>query len=173
MARPTPPRPSEAHRAPTAPNGFPPPMNFSFGGPAPLAPHRYAPPHVPGAQQPLNFSLGAMNPGPGQPRPYGTFHGGQVGADWRNAFSQWVREHAYYPQQAANANEDGDVTVHVVATADGRVQSVRLVSRSGSQWLDMALQSMFDGAVLPPIPPDVANPTFDFDFTMHYILIRR
>jgi TonB family protein len=114
-----------------------------------------------------------VNPGVGQPRPYGTLRSGQVGADWRNAFSKWVSEHAYYPPQAARDNEDGDVTVHVVATADGRVQSVRLVSRSGSQWLDMALQSMFDGATLPPIPPDVANPTFDFDFTMHYILIRR
>jgi TonB family protein len=148
-------------------------MNFSFGGPVAPAPHRYAPPRAPGARQPLDFSLGAVNPGVGQPRPYGTLRSGKVGSDWRNAFSKWVSEHAYYPPQAAQNNEDGDVTVHVVATADGRVQSVRLVSRSGSQWLDMALLSLFDGAVLPPIPPDVANPTFDFDFTMHYILIRR
>jgi protein TonB len=170
---PSPTRPWQAIPQPPSQNGFPPPTNFSFGGAAPPSPHRYAPPRVPGARQPLDFSLGPMNRGAGSPQPFATFHGGQVGADWRNALRRWLDEHAYYPRQAADANEDGDVVVRVVATADGRVVSATIMSRSGSQWLDMAARSMFDGAVLPPIPPDIANPTFTFDLTMHYILIRR
>jgi protein TonB len=148
-------------------------MNFSFGSPPAHTPHQYAPPRVPGARQPLDFSLGRMNPGPGEPRPFATFHGGQVGADWRNALHRWLDEHAYYPPEAAQAGEDGDVVMRITATADGRVQSATLISRSGSQWLDMAARSMFDNAVLPPIPPDVANPTFTFELTIHYILVRR
>ncbi len=158
---------------PPSSNGFPPPTNFSFGGPVVPSPHRYAAPNVPGARQPLNFSLGSINRGAGQQQPFATFRGGQVGADWRNALRRWLDEHAYYPRQAADAGEDGDVVVHVVAMPDGRVVSATITSRSGSQWLDMAARSMFDGAVLPPIPPDVANPTFSFDLTMHYVLIRR
>jgi TonB family protein len=148
-------------------------MNPSFGGPAQPTPRRYAAPHVRGGQQPLNFSLGPMNPGPGAQKPFATFRGGEVGADWRNALRWWLDEHARYPPQAAEANEDGDAVVHVVVRPDGRVVSATLVSSSGSKWLDMAARSMFDDAVLPPIPPDVANPTFSFDLTMHYVLIRR
>jgi len=148
-------------------------MNFSFGGPPAEVPHRYAPPRVPGARQPLNFSLGPVRHGAGSMEPFANFHGGHVGADWRNALQKWLDEHAYYPQEAAERGEDGDVVVRVVATADGRVKSATLISRSGSQWLDMATVAMFDGAVLPPIPPDVADPTFTFDLTMHYILVRQ
>jgi TonB family protein len=148
-------------------------LNFSFGGPPIPSPHRYAPPRVPGARQPLDFSLGPLNRGPGSVQPFASFRGGEVGADWRNALRRWLDEHAYYPPQAAQAGEDGDVVIRVVATADGRVQSATILSRSGSQWLDMATEGMMNGATLPPIPPDVANPTFTFDLTMHYILIRR
>ena len=177
-ARPVAPRPqapsvSPPRSSPAAPNAFPPPMNFSFGGQPGFVPRQYAAPRTPGARQPLNFSLGAVNHGVGEVRPFADFHGGQVGADWRNALRRWLEEHAFYPQQAAERGEDGDVVIRVVATADGRVQSATLLSRSGSQWLDMAARALFDDAVLPPIPPDVANPTFSFDLTIHYILLRQ
>ena len=148
-------------------------MNFSFGGPAQPAPQRYAAPHVAGGRQPLNFSLGPLNPGPGAQKPFATFSGGEVGAAWRNALRRWLDEHAYYPRQAAEAGEDGDSVVRVVVQPDGRVISATIIGRSGSQWLDMAARSMFDNAILPPIPPAIANPTYTFDLTMHYILIRR
>ena len=62
--------------------------------------------------------------------------------------------------------------VRVVVNRYGAVQSVQLESRSGSQWLDMAAQAMFRGAHLPPFPPDMTDPDFTFNLTMHYILIR-
>jgi TonB family protein len=67
-------------------------------------------------------------------------------------------------------DEDGDVTVQVVANPNGHVTSVQMVSRSGSQWLDMALMGLFRGASLPPLH-DESEP-ITFNFTMHYILIR-
>jgi len=148
-------------------------MNFSFGGGPTQAPQRPARPRVPGARQPMDFSLGPLNRGAGSPQPFASFHGGEVGSDWRNALRKWLDDHAYYPPQAIQQNEQGDVVVRVVAGPDGRVQSVTLISRSGSQWLDMAARAMFDNATLPPIPPSVANPTFSFDLTMHYIVVRQ
>ena len=53
---------------------------------------------------------------------------------------------------------------------NGRVTSVQMRSRSGSQWLDLALMGLFRDANLPALP-DATEP-LTFDFTMHYILIR-
>lgn len=65
--------------------------------------------------------------------------------------------------------EDGTAMVRVEANPDGRVTAVELRGKSGSQWLDMALLSMFRDAHLPPLHE---NEPITFDFTMHYILIR-
>jgi protein TonB len=97
--------------------------------------------------------------------------GAHVGPDWGNELIAWVKRHSYYPPQAAMNGEDGDVMVRVVANPDGHVTSVELTGRSGSQWLDMALTGLFRGARLPPLI-DQTEP-LTFDFTMHYILIRR
>ena len=53
---------------------------------------------------------------------------------------------------------------------DGRVTSVELETKSGSVWLDLALQALFRGARLPPLHDE--NEPITFNFTMHYILIR-
>ncbi len=98
---------------------------------------------------------------------------GNPGADWLNALSAWIEAHKYYPQEAAEAGEDGTVVVRVMVDHTGRVQSVELRDRSGSQWLDLAAQAMFRGAHLPPFPPGTSDPDFTFNLTMHYILIRR
>jgi hypothetical protein len=44
--------------------------------------------------------------------------------------------------------------------------------RSGSPWLDIALEALFRGAKLPPMPKSVGDQPVPFHFTMHYILIR-
>ncbi len=93
------------------------------------------------------------------------------GADWRNALSRWVAEHAYYPEQARRDAEEGDARVHVVAEPNGRVTMVELVGKSGSMWLDLALLALFRDQHIPPLPYGVTEP-IDFNFTMHYVLIR-
>jgi TonB family protein len=116
----------------------------------------------------LDFSL-APRAGATDISPFAHISGAQTTADWRNELSAWVRAHAYYPSQAAMNNEDGSVMVQVTAQPDGHVTSVELESRSGSQWLDMALMGMFRDAHLPPLHDDEP---ITFNFTMHYILIR-
>jgi TonB family protein len=144
-------------------------MSFSFN-PAPSpSPNRPQPRSSSRAPSTLDFSL-APRQGATDNSPFSRVAGAQVGPDWRNELSAWVRAHAYYPEQAAMNGEDGTAKVRVVAKPDGRVTSVQLESKSGSVWLDLALQSLFRDARLPPLHDETEPITFDF--TMHYILIR-
>jgi len=51
------------------------------------------------------------------------------------------------------------------------VREVELIGRSGSVWLDMALLSLFRDQRIPQVPGGTTP--IVFNFTMHYILIRR
>ncbi|HVZ07269.1 TonB family protein [Rhodopila sp.] len=84
---------------------------------------------------------------------------------------RWVEQHAYYPPEARANLEEGTARVHVEARSDGKVTSVELIGRSGSVWLDMALQAIFRDARIPPIPG--GSDAIRFNFTMHYIIVRR
>ena len=103
--------------------------------------------------------------------PFGDIDSDQGGPDWRNLLSRWVQQHAYYPPEARANLEEGTAQVHVEARPDGRVTSVELIGRSGSIWLDLALQALFRDARIPPIPG--GDKPIVFNFTMHYIIIRR
>jgi len=143
-------------------------MNFSFGTPIPRS-RAHPAPHRPGT---IDLSLGSPGPakrGPADNTPQADIDGDNAGPDWRNALSLWVAQHAYYPEQARREHEDGDVKVHVVATAKGRVTTVELIGKSGSVWLDLALQALFRDANIPPLPAGDNEP-IEFNFTMHYIL---
>ncbi len=95
-----------------------------------------------------------------------------VSTDWLNLVSAWWQRHGYYPPQAAANFEDGDVTLHMKVDRDGKVEALELTSKSGSQWLDLAALSVFRGAFLPPLPPDMPNAQIPFEVTVHYVLIR-
>jgi periplasmic protein TonB len=140
-------------------------MNFSLGAP-PRQYHAQPVPHPPGT---IDLSLGPAKQGAANIAPHADIDGDNAGPDWRNALSRWVAQHAYYPEQARREREDGDVKVHVVANPDGQVTSVELIGKSGSMWLDLALQSMFRDAHIPPLPSGMTKP-IEFNFTMHYIL---
>jgi protein TonB len=117
------------------------------------------------------MSLGPASKGATNTTPFGDRDDDAEGADWRNALSRWVAEHAYYPPQAVRDLEEGDAKVHVVAEPNGRVKEVELIGRSGSMWLDLALLALFRDAHIPPLPSGEREP-IEFNFTMHYILIR-
>ena len=68
--------------------------------------------------------------------------------------------------------QDGTARVLVTAMPDGRVVSVALEKRSGSPWLDLALEGLFRGAKLPGFPKQAGPGPIGFHFTMHYILVR-
>lgn len=141
-------------------------MNFSFNAPR-AQPSTRAPSRAP---MQMDFSLGPAAQGATDVSPFSHVAGVTSGLDWRNELSAWVRAHAYYPYQAAMMGEDGTATVEVIANPDGRVTSVRLIAKSGSKWLDIALQALFRDAQLPPLHDE--NEPITFGFTMHYILIR-
>jgi protein TonB len=150
---------------------FPAPMNFSFGKPQSASPTIARPrssPHIPGT---IDMSLGPASRGAADPTPFSEHDEDAAGADWRNALSQWVSEHAYYPEQAAHELQEGDAKVHVIAAPNGRVKEVQLIGKSGSMWLDMALVSLFRDRQIPPLPSGMEGP-IEFNFTMHYVLIR-
>lgn len=116
------------------------------------------------------MSLGPASRGAADPTPLSEHDEDAAGADWRNALSRWVAEHAYYPEQAAREAEEGDAKVRVLADPDGRVKEVELIGKSGSMWLDLALQSLFRDQHIPPLPSGDHDP-IEFNFTMHYVLI--
>lgn len=150
---------------------FPAPTNFSFGTPhlEPTSPARPRPAlHIPGT---IDMSLGPASKGAADATPLSDRDEDAEGADWRNALSRWVSEHAYYPEQARRDGEEGDAQVHVVAEPNGRVKTVELIGKSGSMWLDLALLALFRDQQIPPLPYGIREP-IDFNFTMHYVLIR-
>ena len=165
------PTPAPKSPAQPKPSDFPPPMNFSFGTPQPASPaparSRSRPP-IPGT---IDMSLGPASRGTADPTPFSERDEDAAAADWRNALSRWVAEHAYYPEQARREFQEGDAKVHVVADPNGRVRSVELIGKSGSMWLDLALLALFRDQRLPPLPRGEKEP-IEFNFTMHYVLVR-
>lgn len=141
------------------PSDFPAPSEFSL-----------TPPSTPSEKGGL--SLGLPRRGVEDTSPFSLDTDAEVGPDWRNALSAWVQEHAYYPGQAAAMGQQGAVRVLVTTRPDGKVVSVELEKRSGSPWLDLALQALFRGATLPPLPKQAGDRPISFHFTMRYILVR-
>lgn len=146
------------------PSDFPAPMDFSLGAPP-------AKSDSTGFGKPL-LSLTLPRRGPADPTPYSLETDADVGADWRNALSAWVESHSYYPSQAAELGQQGTARVLVTTMPDGRVTAVELEHGSGSPWLDLALEGLFLGAHLPPLPKSAGDQPVPFHFTMHYILLR-
>jgi protein TonB len=161
---PAPPRPRQLARplyrpAPRNPSGFPAPQDWSFSGGLLSHPSREG------------ASGQALTAGPSMPSPHIT--GADLGRDWVAAYSAWVQAHLFYPEQAALNGEDGTAEVVMNIDRTGRVLSVELRSRSGSQWLDLSTTGMFRGAHVPPFPPGTKEDTATVDQTIHYILRRR
>lgn len=154
-------------------NPFAHPMTLSFNAPP-------APPSSSshrgrrrGRGGPIDMSLGPLSLNGQINAPYHTrtmVKG--VSSDYGAELDNWIRAHMFYPEDAANNGEEGPSSVHVVIDRSGRVKSVRLTGQSGSYSLDAATSGMFQGAKLPPVPPDMSGDHFDIDVTINYILIR-
>jgi protein TonB len=80
--------------------------------------------------------------------------------------------HRYYPRQAAENGEDGTVVIELTVSRSGRVEAARVVSRSGSQWLDMAAIGTFRDGQLPPFTPEMREDRITFTIPITYYLIR-
>jgi len=168
--RPLPPAPPRARPAPRpAPGTLANPMDLSFGPAAPRpAPGRRSAV----ASRAIDLSPGPPRQGPARSDPYAEIRAANASADWnRGLMSYWLR-HRYYPQQAVQDGEDGTVIIELTVNRSGRVESVELKSRSGSQWLDMAALGTFRNGQLPPFTPEMTGDRITFPIPIHYILIR-
>ncbi|WP_240993473.1 energy transducer TonB [Asaia bogorensis] len=127
-----------------------------------------------GSGAPIDMSLGPLSTNGQINAPFMTRNSIRgVSDDYGSEIDRWIRAHLYYPEDAIKNGEDGPSSVHVVLDRTGRVKSVRLTGQSGSYSLDAATTGMFQGAHLPPVPPDMKGDHFDIDLTINYILIRR
>ncbi|HEY1413012.1 MAG TPA: hypothetical protein VGF36_12775, partial [Rhodopila sp.] len=124
--KPLPARPPARRITPPNSSAFPAPMDFSFGRPN-AAPRSVARSrstvHIPGT---IDMSLGPASRGKTDITPLSEHDAEAAGADWANALSRWVANHAYYPDEAARNLDEGDAKVRVRADPDGRVREVEL-----------------------------------------------
>jgi len=81
---------------------------------------------------------------------------------------QWWDQHSFYPQEASQTNEGGNVRVRIVIAPDGQVTSIGVVQGSGSSVLDAAAVAVFRNAHLPPFPPGTLAQPADVVVTLHY-----
>ena len=96
---------------------------------------------------------------------------GNIGADWDAALTQWVNEHKYYPEAAAEQNQQGSVEIAFTVDRHGNVTGLHLLNGSGSPFLDQAWLGLFQGAQLPPFPPGTKDDHTTVDAIMHYELV--
>jgi protein TonB len=173
---PSSPNPPARPRAAPAPK-FPALGNYSF---APLSPQ--ASPREQGrVGRSLNLAIGPVERYTADPPRYNPndrssdiqITGAQVGSDWMRDLQQWWIAHRYYPDQASVNGESGTVQIRLKVQRNGQVTGVELLSRSGSQWLDMGAIGTFRGARLPPFPVNTPQNEADVTLTIGYYLIRR
>ena len=91
--------------------------------------------------------------------------------DYREALSNYVEGHKFYPEQARSNGEEGTVVIRALITRDGTVKDVHLVETSQSRPLDLAWLSMFRGKHLPPFPDDMKEDEKEFTLSMTYELV--
>ena len=128
---------------------------------------------APGSVASRSFDLSPGAPkGPNRAEAFFDARAARLGADWEGALMAYWLKHRYYPQQAAEDGEDGQVALELTVNSSGRVESAVIKSRSGSQFIDMAAVGTWRGAQLPPLPPELA-PSYKFTITIDYMLIRR
>jgi protein TonB len=90
------------------------------------------------------------------------------GAAWMGKRKQWWDQHSFYPKEASQTNEGGNVKVHIVIAPDGQVTSIEVVQGSGLSMLDAAAVAVFRNAHLPPFPPGTPAQPADVVVTLHY-----
>ncbi len=161
--RPAPPRPPQRQALGTLSN----PMDLSFA-PAPRPAARGSV-----ASRAFDLSPPPERPGGSRSDPYAQIRAANASEDWNRGLLQYWLRHRFYPPQAAENGEQGSVTIQLTVDRSGRVEDVQVLSRSGSQWLDMAAVSTFRNAHLPPFTNEMRQDRLTFPIPISYYLIRR
>ncbi len=121
----------------------------------------------------IDLSVPLAARGPSRSDPYSAIRAANASADWNRGLMQYWLQHRYYPQQAAENGDQGSVTIELTVARTGAVESVRVLSTSGSQWLDMAAMGTFRGGHLPPFTDEMRQDRITFPVPITYYLVRR
>ncbi len=97
--------------------------------------------------------------------------GSHGAADWGEELREFVEQHKYYPQAAADNGEQGSAVLRVTVGRDGTVRKLVLVSSSGSHLLDAAWMAVFRDNRLPPFNDDMTGDQITFNYELDYNLI--
>jgi TonB family protein len=125
------------------------------------------------ASRSLDLSPSREQTGPARSDPYAKIRAANASADWnRGLLSYWL-QHRYYPEQAAANGDQGAVTIQLTVNRSGRVENVEVISRSGSQWLDMAAVATWRNAKLPAFTNEMREERITFPIPIQYYLIQR
>jgi TonB family protein len=143
----------------SAPDVPPPPPPVAQVHPPPAPPQRAA------ARAPVN-PAGAHAPA-GQ-NGAGRANAGSNGTAWMGKLKQWWDQHSFYPKEASQTNEGGNVKVHIIIAPDGQITSIEVVQSSGLSVLDAAAVAVFRNAHLPPFPPGTPAQPAVVVVTLHY-----
>ena len=140
--------------------------------PVPPPPQPVAQAHPPRAPLQRAAAHAPVNPAgvhapAGQNAPGGASNANN-GAAWMGKLKQWWDQHSFYPKEASQTNEGGNVKVHIVIAPDGQVTSIEVVQGSGLSVLDAAAVAVFRNAHLPPFPPGTPAQPADVVVTLHY-----
>ena len=140
--------------------------------PAPPPPQPVAQAHPPRAPLQRAAARAPVNPA-GAHAPSGQNAAGGAssannGAAWMGKLKQWWDQHSFYPKEASQTNEGGNVRVHIVIAPDGQVTTIEVVQGSGLSVLDAAAVAVFRNAQLPPFPPGTPAQPADVVVTLHY-----
>jgi protein TonB len=82
-----------------------------------------------------------------------------ISPDYRASLVGWIEAHRHYPESARDRGEEGEVLLRFHIERSGRVLDVAVVGISGHPDLDEAALAMMRGAVLPPFPPSMPQPS--------------
>lgn len=82
--------------------------------------------------------------------------GAGVAARYAGVLKGWLQKNMHYPRAARLAGQEGEVVVHFVIDRDGKVQSIRIESKSGFPLLDREAREMIErGDPFPAMPDDM------------------
>ena len=167
---PAPPRPQPAPQPVARPalGTFSNPMDLNF---SPAPPRPAARGSV--ASRAIDLSPPPERQGPLRSDPYAQIRVANASEDWQRRLLQYWLRHRFYPQQAAESGEQGTVTIQLTVDRSGRVEDVQVLSRSGSQWLDLAAVSTWRNARLPPFTNEMRQERLIFPVPITYYLVRR
>ena len=181
-AEPPPPRPAparpprlvqQAQRPAARPrfaDGFGPPIDLNFAPSTP--PQSDQRPRLGANTRAVDLSLGTPKAGPNRSEAFFDARAAKIGADWASGLAAYWRIHRFYPRQAIENGDDGTVKVEITVNRQGKVESVEVVGKSGSPWLDMAALSTWRGAQLAPFPAENTEQRITTTLTINYILLR-